>query len=149
MQCCSMMTHFKLLYKLCNKVVVLKNMRIHVGQHILKLDDHNQPCMCGFCSKSTSLVNTSKKNNEKKSKVSSTCDYAYNFNLKSSENYSRRMPCCNRPLACPFDGCRHTIWFYIPCHYRIDHGCNDVPDHLCISEMEKKWLLLLDVRTTL
>ena len=68
--------------KLCNKVVVLKNMRIHVGQHILKLDDRNQPSMCGmcaFCGKSTcsaSLVNTSKKNNEEKSKVSSTCDYA-------------------------------------------------------------------------
>ena len=49
--------------KFCNKTVIFKNMRIHVGQRILKQTTYSQPSICGFCGKSTclvSLVNTSK-----------------------------------------------------------------------------------------
>ena len=111
-------------------------MRIHVGQHILKDSSENHPSLCGFCGKSTcsvNLVNTSKKNNEKKYKVSSTCEYIVNFNLKSAEKLSDKMPCCNHPVWCPYekpgkDGgkgkkCTRAIWLYnIQSHYQIDHN---------------------------
>ena len=107
--------------KLCNKTVIFKNMRIHVGQHILKQTTYSQPSICEFCGKSTclvSLVNTSKKRNERKYKVSSTCDYLINFNIKSAEKSSKDMPCCNRPIPCPYDECKQIVWLYnLPSHY--------------------------------
>lgn len=73
--------------------------------HSILKDNIASPTLCGFCEKSTcsvSLTNTSKKKGVKHYKVQSTCDYNYQFNLKSAKKSSKRMPCCNRPIFCPF-----------------------------------------------
>ena len=77
--------------KLCKKDIELGYMRLHVAQHILK-DNIASLTLCGFCGKSTcsvSLTNTSKKKGVKHYKVQSTCDYNYQFNLKSAEKSSK------------------------------------------------------------
>lgn len=130
--------------KLCQKSVLLKYMRIHVAQHILKNMNNSNTSVCGFCGKSTctiDLVNTSKKQGDKKYKCKSNCDYASNFNLKSAETSTKGMPCCNRPIHCPLDQCNRVIWFYnLENHYNIDHK-KKMPDSHQITDLEKTVVL--------
>ena len=112
--------------KLCTKSVPLKDMRIHVGHHIL-FSKLNTKYPCGFCGKegcSAELMKT-----KKTSKMFSNCPYFVDIKRKS-KTVSVRVPCLNYITECSHPNCTFTTWVYnMKNHFQDCHPSNDL-EHL-------------------
>ena len=148
---------------LCNKSLLLQNMRNHVGIHLLKarygIEETgvlvgNNPCgWCGSdslgCDTHLLLIPS------KASATTSSCKYHYkDMNYSKAAEFSDRTPCTNvliHCVLCPLDadGTRATIWKYnLKCHLDMYHTAEDgqpealpleliVSSHITREEEEK------------
>ena len=128
--------------KLCNKSIKTREMRSHVGAHILS---DNLQYRCGFCGGpngncENKLIISSKKKGKSFYKVSSICHNKI-LNLKKPDALSRRNKCTNHVLMCP--RCSSTQWKYnLPEHFADSHKEFDIPIDLIISDKERSNLKL-------
>lgn len=128
--------------KVCNKVIMLRKMRLHVAKHYFK--NETSPQMCGFCGINCNSVLGLKTSGSGKNvafKTKSNCAYAYSFNYASVEKPSKSMPCSNRPIKCP--QCEHFFWSYnLSNHYNDKHLGINCP--ITVTEEEKIAILKLN-----
>ena len=120
--------------KLCNKPMGRKNMRQHIGSHILKDNLEN---VCGFCGGQGCDIDISCGSGRGKtvSEVpQSRCDFYEKFSIKAAANGSKRSPCTNRPIHCPV--CTRVVWFYMSFHYRSNHP--DYPRNTWLRNDDEK-----------
>jgi len=107
----------------CKERTDLKEMRTHVGEHILR-GHVAGPNVCGFCGLSTcenTLVQTSSKGVKKYFRLESSCAYSYSFG-KNPEKLSRRIVCTNHVVKCVVPNCSASVWTYnFVCHYTEAH----------------------------
>ena len=128
--------------KLCNESIKTREMRFHVGAHILS---DNLQYRCGFCGGpngncENKLIISSKKKGKKFYKVSSLCQYKI-LNLKKPDALSRRNKCTNQVLMCP--RCSFSRWKYnLPEHFADSHKEYNIPIDLIISDKEMSNLKL-------
>ena len=97
--------------RLCCEEVPIKQMRTHVGKHILKeqLGD-----VCGFCGMvgcSIDLIKGSGRGSSVTSTAGSNCSYKCKFSLKAAEKPTKSGPCTNRPIRC--DMCCGQVEIFI------------------------------------
>ena len=128
--------------KVCKKKnIQLKDMRSHVGKHIVKREtgpasEH----VCGFCGKE-GCKHTLQKSSHSRDRVfnapKSDCVYHYSYK-KLGQKATRYTPCLNRITNCPV--CNMYIWSYnlVP-HYHNAHPEEDT-DAVKIPEEEKNLL---------
>ena len=119
----------------CKKNVDLKQMRVHVGVHIMKGEISN---CCGFCGQQNRcenvLVESSKGKGRDYYKVASKCDYFVHW--AKVPQFSARMPCSNTLVHCLV--CKASIWTYnAHDHYSRCHPDFEAPV-LVTAEEEKK-----------
>ena len=88
----------KLACKVCNKIIEISMMRLHVAKHILLgevLED-----VCGFCAKicnsSLALKLISGSMVKGTYKAQSSCTFRYPFSMKATIAGSAHNPCTNR-----------------------------------------------------
>ncbi|KAH9922493.1 uncharacterized protein B0H18DRAFT_879325 [Fomitopsis serialis] len=111
---------------ICGIRHLVKNMRNHVGHHILyamrgidedacNIDNLGiEPC--GFCGRDGCVVQLTKKNNS--ASITSSCPYHYtSMSYNSAKSVSKATPCTNVPIHCPLcptgrTGQPRTIWKY-------------------------------------
>ena len=100
----------KIKCKLCEKQLLDKKMRKHIGSHILidSLED-----VCGFCGMSgcsIGIVQGSGRGKTASKIISSDCEYRVKLSLKAAEKSTKSSPCTNRPVTCSL--CNVTEWSY-------------------------------------
>ena len=88
--------------KVCEKQLLIKNIRKHIGFHILNdsLED-----VCGFCGMSgcsIDIIHDSGRGTTASKIISSNCEYKIKFSLKKAEKSSKSSQCTNRPVNCSF-----------------------------------------------
>ena len=98
----------KIKCKLCEKQLLDKKMRKHIGSHILidSLED-----VCGFCGMSgcsIGIVQGSGRGKTASKIISSDCEYRVKLSLKAAEKSTKSSPCTNRPVTCNL--CNVTEW---------------------------------------
>ncbi|KAF9642030.1 hypothetical protein BDM02DRAFT_3194047 [Thelephora ganbajun] len=107
---------------LCNAPKKLKEMRDHVGCHILLRSRGIEECdllktvggnPCGFCG--GDLCRTTLKVTSTKRQVISECRLHCPFKYGSAQKSTKNSPCTNVPINCPH--CSETVWKY----NAIDH----------------------------
>ncbi|KZP26932.1 hypothetical protein FIBSPDRAFT_668113, partial [Athelia psychrophila] len=93
----------------CGKSIAVKNMRQHVGGHILRsmwdvreiglLEEVSKSMPCGFCGRSgcTAFL---QKTTGATFKVETDCIFKTKISLKPAGNSTKRSPCTNRPVMC-------------------------------------------------
>ena len=97
--------------KLCNKEVDMKQMRLHVGKHIL---ENNLSNVCGFCGTQGYSIGFKKSSGRVVTATLSAqanCTYISKFSLKAAEKTTKSSPCTNRPVSCPV--CNTVVWSYM------------------------------------
>ena len=106
--------------KLCDQEVDTKQMRLHVGKHILK---DNLSNVCGFCGMpgcSIAFENSSGRGATATLSAKSNCAYRSKFSLKAAEKVTKSSPCTNRPVSCHM--CNTVVWSYMmDSHYGHVH----------------------------
>ena len=124
--------------KICKKKKIpLKDMRTHVGKHIIKNEAGPGEHICGFCGKDGCKPSL-EKSSSSKSKVfhapKSDCLYHYTYK-KLGQKATKYTPCINRITTCPI--CNMYIWSYnlVP-HYQNVHP-EENSDELKIPNEEK------------
>ena len=124
----------------CAALVHLKDMRKHVGRHMLNqtLINEHSVTTCGFCGRnicSNELVVSSHKKGNVYYKLKSNCSYAIKPK-KGYTTYSGRNTCSNGVIKCKI--CKADIWKYnIRIHYSEVHTNTSLPEDLIISDVEK------------
>ena len=65
-------------------------------------------------------------------------NYELSYSLATAANSNDSTPCTNRPIQCPAEGCKHTIWGYsLEAHYDAVHPAHEKPSlSLAYHEME-------------
>ncbi|CAF1140578.1 unnamed protein product, partial [Brachionus calyciflorus] len=125
----------KLNCKICDSLVLLEKMRIHVGQHILKNDSVGEH-ICGYCGKLGCIIRLKKSSGRGKSTVfgpDSDCKFFVKFSLKAASKVSKNYPCTNRPIECII--CKAVYWSYnIAIHYKEKHPHIAPPLSICDEE---------------
>lgn len=129
--------------KVCNKKIKLKDMRVHVGGHILRgtINGHQ---ICGFCGTEgcvSSKEKSSKKGSQAFFKIQSNCSYYYDYKRVPDK------PTCahistNKLVECPSQNCSVLIWKYnAPQHFQTFHPLLSLEENFVVSEQEKKGVL--------
>ena len=99
--------------KICKRRVQLKDMRVHVGKHVIKNDiTGEQDDICGFCGKhgcTVLLESTSHKGSKKYFSPKSNCVYFYPYK-KVGDTPTRNNPCTNKIVTCKI--CNVYTWKY-------------------------------------
>ena len=154
---------------LCNNRTKLKQLRGHIGQHVLfhsrGMEDNlprkvrvletpsSNSCSlvcqigdnpCGFCGASGCTTHLATQG--KKQQVKSNCHFYSPFKYGSAKKSTASSPCTNIPIYCPH--CKKTIWKYnavdhvITNHSGLDTsglGGQFVID-IQIQEQEERWM---------
>ena len=121
----------------CKKCgIKLKDLRAHIGRHILKKDVSS--LACGYCGSFEWLLYRTEKTTHKTIIPASNCKLYIKFSLKSALTSRERTPCSNRPVSCQL--CKNVYWSYaLQDHYTAVHTGETYP--LVISDEEKKLML--------
>lgn len=117
----------------CSESVSLKDMRQHIGAHVLQGDIGEEGSMvCGFCGGvcgATTCVASFQKGSIKsviKLKVDN-CPYFVELNYASALKCSNNAPCTNIPIKCP--QCGLAVWKYqMLQHMQLQHGGYEITD---------------------
>ena len=124
----------------CKKTLPLKEMRNHIGKHIVKGEIPESDNLCGFCGVQgcrAYLQGSSSGGTRHFNKPMSDCIYYYHYK-KVGEKATRYTPCTNRIISCPI--CNIYIWSYnMSTHYRKSHDGEDTSE-VIISQLEKNLL---------
>ena len=137
----------------CTTKTKLKDMRNHVGRHILCAFRDVEDTLslkegmwigvnpCGWCGREGCKVQLSSNNN-----ISSSCSYHYTKMMYAkAAQYSKTSPCTNVPIHCPicpegFSGQPRTIWKYNAlAHFAAEHvpmesdELPDIPSHFIVE----------------
>ncbi|KAG8692622.1 hypothetical protein FRC09_011076 [Ceratobasidium sp. 395] len=131
------------------QVVIKREMRIHVGRHLLAMRSHHSeenantlvdiPC-CGFCGRNGTCNATVERQSRagRSLKVVSDCLYRDVFTYATTPKSTKTNPCTNHPIECPH--CPRNsrcIWSYgLHQHILIAHGRQAL---LAASEEIKKY----------
>ena len=125
----------------CASVVKLKDMRKHVGGHILRNTLKNQHLIstCGFCGRNdictSDLVCSSRRGANQFYRMKSDCAYKVEFN-KQPIKYSTRNKCSNGLVRCK--ECNVVLWKYnIKLHYNVVHNSDNIPEDFTMSDSER------------
>jgi hypothetical protein len=129
----------------CNASTKLKDMRNHVGKHILcafrGVEDPSLKASisvnpCGWCGRQGCKVQLIKKGTS--NSISSSCPYHYSKMMYGrAAQYSKSSPCTNVPIHCPLcleglSGQPKTIWKYNAfAHFAAEHvplGSDSLPE---------------------
>ncbi|KAF8150029.1 hypothetical protein B0H34DRAFT_826095, partial [Crassisporium funariophilum] len=136
---------------LCGSQQFLKNMRNHVGKHLLlslrdmgDTDKNLNPDIeigvnsCGWCgldeSCKTNLIRKQNRDNSDSFTLQSNCQYFYSkMNYASACKSTRSTPCTNVPLHCPLcptgvNGQPSTFWKYILIYHMHTYHVSDHDD---------------------
>lgn len=150
-----------LMCRLCNRTVLLPDMRGHVGKHILYRhrqwdplndgdDDAIGPNPCGWCGETnkTCLTRLLPPEGKKKSpRIESTCEYHHTTMRYSSASLSlKTSPCSNVPLECPLcvlkSGEHRTIWKYNAWyHVLTEHSLVDDDNSVSLPQVPFEFFL--------
>ena len=124
--------------KLCNNHIEMKQMRRHVGKHILEDGLEN---VCGFCGTqgcSLELVKSSGLGTSATLSSKSNCTHFSKFSLKAAEKSTKSSPCTNRPISCTV--CHVVVWSYsLSGHYKQVH--QEVVPPVMVPDEEKNLVL--------
>ena len=113
--------------KLCDQEVDTKQMRLHVGKHILKDKLSNVCGFCGIPGCSIAFEKSSGRGATATLSANSNCAYRSKFSLKAAEKVTKSSPCTNRPVSCPM--CNIVVWSYMMDSHYIHVHPNET---LCI-----------------
>ena len=125
----------KIKCKLCEKQLLIKNMRKHIGFHILNDSLEYVYGFCGMSGCSIDIIHGSGRGKTACKIISSNCEYKDKFSLKAAEKSSKSSPCTNRPLNCRL--CKVVKWSYSMLgHMRKEHS--DYPADECAIPQEEE-----------
>ena len=120
-------------YKQCGVLVNSKQMRKHVGVHILKDGLRNSCGFCGLVGCTIDLVNGSGRGKTTTLTAGGNCRYRVKFSLKSAEKSTKSGPCTNRPISCKI--CKSIYWSYnLAQHFKERHS--DYPTPKIVEDVE-------------
>ena len=126
--------------KLCNEKVPLKQMRVHVGKHIIRADSdalNHSVTTCGFCGENTcsaTLEVTSKSKNICHYKPKSSCEFMCPWGR--TPVLSKSNPCTNTIVKCKL--CVSHFWTYNgSLHYADKHDTHEVPEFVSATELDR------------
>lgn len=125
--------------KFCKRLVIHKEMRAHVGKHIVKGEIKVTQKLCGFCGVegcSFSFEKSSASGSRSFYIPASNCLYFYKYK-KIGDKATKYTPCTNKIISCPT--CNMYMWTYnMSKHFEENHPSE--PNEFSISEEEKKIL---------
>ena len=124
----------------CQKKTTLECMHGHICWHILNEDINGD--IFGFCGRNCSCTSSLKKSSSKGDKtyvkVTSNCEYFHAYK-QVPDDITRSHKCTNKPSK----NCNSFVWKYNAAyHFQMKHPDLDIPTNFCISENEKKNLLV-------
>ena len=129
----------------CTAVIKLKDMRKHVGKHILQKTLKNQHVIatCGFCGKHDTCISdlecSSRRGANLFFRIKSDCSYRVEYN-KQPTKYSTRNKCSNGLVRCKV--CKIVFWKYnIKLHFDESHDSADFPEDYLISDAERSAMM--------
>ena len=120
----------------CIKNIPLRDMRSHVGGHILR-NEIGTSRMCGFCGKDA--CETRMKSSRKGTKTfisveSSDCPFYFDYGRSKAFN-KKKNPTTNRIVACSVQGCKSLIWTYnLEKHFTEKHVGVDFSENFISQE---------------
>ena len=124
----------------CNHVVPLRNMRTHVGRHIL--GDECVADACGFCGGNACTTKLLCNGQGKLvSVILTSCPLEpTNVHWGAMAKAFARNPCTNRPMHCTL--CKATVWLYgMKMHFDAKHHDVASPATLCAPTLERDVVL--------
>jgi hypothetical protein len=130
----------------CNSTLKLKDMRKHVGRHVLTktLANQHTAVTCGFCGRlscSNQLEQTSRRGAVEFFRMKSDCSYRV-LPKKQPTKFSTRNICSNGLLRCHRCAEPADVWKYnMSIHFAEVHDSNHTPEEWVISDDERRGLI--------
>ena len=102
----------------------------------LRVTKCENTCTRSLCS--TTMKKSSHKHHNTYYVVESDCAYFHAYK-RVPDDISRTHTCTNKVLFCPTSNCNSVVWKYnITNHFKFKHPQLEVPQHLLVSDEEKR-----------
>lgn len=121
--------------KLCPRTIDVRNMRAHVGKHIL-FDNLEYRYPCGYCGREGCTVKLLYRDKRKRHSYTppDSCSY-HPGQIRKSTKPSKRVPCLNYVMHCP--KCKVDVWSYnLKHHYQDFHPNVEFSSPITQEEMD-------------